>query len=710
MTTIRIYRVLFFLSTLLPCQSWLLGQRPDVTDESWRFSPFEFIVSDKCLTVPNVLDDLWLVHLSGLLPNNHEAYSTHRFRSNDLMLYADVDRAFSANELNEADGGGLPAGFQTGLSLLALIGWAVLVPVLIWWRHRFQREKRETQGRLASQQSELDRIHFELERLETERSAEQLRARLLQDLESSERKLIEEVRRSEEKFRILFNFAGDAIFIHDTEGRILELNQRASEYLGYSREELLNMKFPDFSAREQSILYPKQIEQLREHNSLFFETVHVRKDGTRIPVEINSRILEYEGEPAVLSIARDITERSRAEEEKEELAELLRQAQKMEAIGCLAGGIAHDFNNILQAVLGYTMLAMHKIPSDNDAYGYLEKVEKAGRRAADVVNQILTFSRQTKREQRPIDLQPLLKETLKLLRGSLPTTIEIRRELDPHCGRVMANATQIHQVIMNLCVNAYHAMRERGGVLEVSLTEVNVDSELVAKHSELKRGKHVRLRVRDTGCGMDQATLERIFEPYFTTKGTGEGTGLGLATVHGIVKIHGGAIVADSDVGKGTAFDVFFPVYIQDANITEAQIPDQTPPEGNESILFVDDEELIVQWGEKLLEDLGYRVTACTDSLEALKEFRAHPDRFNVVITDQTMPNMTGVELVRELHQIRPDVPIILCTGFSERVDEQQAKAMGIREYLSKPIIQLDLAKAVRRALGENGIKESPSP
>ncbi|HOE12032.1 MAG TPA: PAS domain S-box protein [bacterium] len=592
-----------------------------------------------------------------------------------------------------------PSGLCMYLFWGAVPACVVLILVACHFVRILKSENKRLRKRIENQSLEMNRLRFKIDQIETEKAAELLRAQLLMELEMSERELTEELRRSEEKFRILFNFAGDAIFIHYPDGKLIECNQRAQEYLGYSRDDLLERSFLNLSPGEYAETISNSLANLKKSQNTFYETVHITKDGKTIPVEINSRLFEYQGEYAVLSIARDITERKRAEEEKAELADLLRQAQKMEAIGCLTGGIAHDFNNILQAILGYTHLAMRRLPTDTVAYKHLEKVDQAGQRAAEVVQEMLTFSRHSQKDMRPIHLQPVVKEVMKLLHGSLPSTIEIETHIDPSCPAVMANPTQIHQVLMNLCVNAYHAMRDHGGKLEISLVEVEVKPEMAEDHPDLHPGPHVVLRIRDTGCGMDQATMQRIFEPYFTTKSAGEGTGLGLAMVHGIVKIHGGAVLVDSTVGRGSTFEVLLPVHIAESSPPVVENTEIEAPLGTERILVVDDEQLIVNLAEHSLEEMGYRVNGYRSSMDALDTFRANPSAFDVVVTDQTMPHLTGIELAREISKIRPGIPILLCTGYGESLIGQNIQMSGICEILKKPFDELALARAIRRAM-----------
>ncbi len=408
------------------------------------------------------------------------------------------------------------------------------------------------------------------------------------------------------------------------------------------------------------------------------------------------------------NLRRDMERRAQMEQEKQKLSLLLQQAQKMEAVGTLAGGIAHDFNNILSAIMGYTELARVKLADQPEIGRYLGEVLQAGNRARELVKQILTFSRQSSDDRRPLEIGPVVREALKLLRASIPTTIEIRERIPTQCGMVLADATKIHQVLMNLCTNAYHAMREKGGVLAVELDRVQIDAgdeKVAALH--LTAGSYLRLQVSDTGTGIDPVIRERIFDPYFTTKKKGEGTGMGLAVVHGIVKSHYGHISVYSEPGHGTSFRIYLPVTEDDCGSGGEGGPTEVPT-GNEHILVVDDEETLVQIKRNVLTDLGYRVTATTRSPEALTLFLAAPDDFDLVITDMTMPQMTGSELSQKLLALRPELPIIICTGFSEMLTEAKAKAMGIREYILKPVSRRDLAVIVRRVLNEGPRQEAP--
>jgi len=392
------------------------------------------------------------------------------------------------------------------------------------------------------------------------------------------------------------------------------------------------------------------------------------------------------------------------EERTQTLAKYERQLQqvlKIQAIGTLAGGIAHDFNNILFPIVGYTELTMDEVPEGSVAHNNLAEILKAANRARDLVQQILTFSRQSGQERKPTKVQYIIEEALKLLRASIPASIEIIHEIDEDCRPVMGDATQIHQVIMNLCTNAYQAMQDKGGRLTVSLKEVDISYEETVEKIGMQPGKHLRLAVTDEGCGMDASVLDRIFEPYYTTKEQGKGTGLGLSVIHGIVKNHRGDITVSSALGKGSTFQVYLPVIEDDIVATEFE-PTNGTAKGNERILLIDDEEQIVSMEQQMLENLGYQVTARTNSEEALREFSQQPQNYDLVITDMTMPHMTGDQLAKKLLDIKPDIPVILCTGFNEDITEEKALAMGIQKFVMKPVIKNDLATTIRTVLDQN--------
>jgi signal transduction histidine kinase/ActR/RegA family two-component response regulator len=395
------------------------------------------------------------------------------------------------------------------------------------------------------------------------------------------------------------------------------------------------------------------------------------------------------------SLERQIEERTQALAESERQ---MQQVLKLQAIGTLAGGIAHDFNNILFPIIGYTELTMDDVPEGSPIRRNLEEILKAATRAKELVQQILTFSRQNGHERKPIKVHSIVGEALRLLRASIPKTIEIDCVLDPHCRSIMGDPTQIHQVVMNLCTNAYQAMQETGGTLTVHLDHAHISYEETLKRIGIKMGPHVHLTVSDEGVGMEATVLDRIFEPYYTTKEPGKGTGLGLSVIHGIVKNHGGFITVESAPGKGSTFHVYLPA-VDEEEIALADDSPAAATSGHEQILLVDDEPQIAELGRQILERLGYRVTARTSGAEALATFAEHPERYDLLMTDMTMPGMTGDRLAQRVWEIRPGLPVILCTGYNELISEDKAIAMGIRKFLLKPIVSEELSAAVRAAL-----------
>jgi len=508
-----------------------------------------------------------------------------------------------------------------------------------------------------------------------------------------------ELKNSEQRFRALVNQAVDAFFLHDLDGKIIDVNQRASDILDYTREELLAMTVADIDQVADNKVYrEKYWIKMTPNSPVSLEGKLIRRDGSTLPVEIREGAMELGGKKVILALARDMTERIESDNEKHRLEHQLQQAQKMESIGTLAAGIAHDFNNILSPIFGYVELAQMKAEKDSIIMNYLDEVHNAARRAGDLVKQILTFSRQDTEKFSPVAVHVIIKEALKLLRATIPSTIEIKQNIDAKSGFVLANPTQVHQVLMNLCTNAYHAMRETGGVLGVALTRKEITSQDVIKNINLRSGSYVVLEVSDTGIGMDQQTMARIFEPYFTTKAHGEGTGMGLSVVHGIIKSHGGNITVYSEPGKGSTFHVYLPV-IESTVAEDEVIVDGPPPVGTERVLLVDDEESVIRVEKEMLENLGYKVVTFRSPEAALDHFRQQPASYDIVITDMTMPRMTGDKLAMEILAVRPDMPIVMCTGFSELINKDEAIKIGIKKFVTKPIIISSFARSLREAL-----------
>jgi signal transduction histidine kinase len=416
-------------------------------------------------------------------------------------------------------------------------------------------------------------------------------------------------------------------------------------------------------------------------------------DYIRKPFEPDELLMRVE---MVLKQKQVRDERKKVEAEKKSLEKQLLHSQKMETIGTLAGGIAHDFNNMLGIIIGSAELALECIQANDPVGKYLNKILTASGRAEEMVNRLLSFSRLADSEKKPINFMSILDESLKLLRSSLPTNVEIRKDVPEKGCSIMANSTQMNQVIINLCNNAAHAM-DKGGVLDLRIENVFLEEDQTI-YGNLAPGKYVKLTVADNGHGIDSQIIDRIFDPYFTTKEPGKGTGMGLAMVHGIVKNHGGWIKVASEVGKGTQFDIFFPII--DADVADASVPSKTvSPKGKERILFVDDEELITDTMRLVMEQLGYRVTAFCRSQDALREFCSKPFDYDLIITDMIMPEMTGDILAKKIKAVRSDVPIVMSTGYNEKIDAEKAKELGIRDIIVKPVRMNILAKTIREVL-----------
>ncbi|RJP79858.1 MAG: response regulator [Desulfobacteraceae bacterium] len=458
-------------------------------------------------------------------------------------------------------------------------------------------------------------------------------------------------------------------------------NMNPEQFVGLPLEEV----FPDFA----DITRPHYKETFNgEECSFEFSVKNQHQLCRTVPLYAEDGSI-----PRILVVIENITERKQLESR-------IQQSQKMEAIGTLAGGIAHDFNNILFPIIGYTEMALDNAPEGSDLRENLNEVLVASLRASDLVKQILAFSRQEEKELKPIKAQIVVKEAIKLMRASIPTTIAIKQDIDNNCGLVLADPTNIHQVVMNLMTNAYHAMEADGGTLTVRLSQVNISVEDVTAF-DLNPGTFVCFSVSDTGHGIQKHVLDRIFEPYFTTKTNGKGTGLGLSVVHGIVKSYKGDIRVYSEPGKGSVFNVYLPV-INSKRETAMMLDQRFVQGGDEHILLVDDEEPILKMEQRMLERLGYQVTSRTSSLEALEAFRSSSNKFDLVITDMTMPNMTGDKLACELKKIRKKIPVIVCTGFSEKLSGERAKTLGIDGFLIKPIVRSDLAQKIRAVMDRN--------
>jgi PAS domain S-box-containing protein len=498
----------------------------------------------------------------------------------------------------------------------------------------------------------------------------------------------------------LFQCSPDAIVILDHQDRVLRINREFESLFGYTEPEAIGKQI-------NNLIVPEELEkeatyftsQVADNKNVDVESVRCSRSGEKIDVSIRGKPFEYGvGQRAVFAMYRDIRKIKQSEADKQKLEEQLRQAQKMEAIGSLAGGIAHDFNNVLGVIIGYAELTGDDLEDGAQAKANIRHILSAADRAKEMVMQILAFSRKDERKRIPLLLEEIVVEALKLLRSTLPTYIDIRTNIsDSAKGQpILGNPTQVHQVIMNICTNAAHSMMDKGGLLEVAIREIVMDDFTLGQKT-LRPGRYLQLSFSDTGCGMKPEVLERVFEPYFTTKKTGEGTGMGMAVVHGIIKSHGGDITVYSEPNKGTTFHIFLPV-------TDQDVPSQgAEPEpilgGSGRILLVDDDTGLLEMEKLMLETLGYQVVAHSNSLNALEVFDADPEFFDMVITDQTMPNKTGDQLAHHIKSIRPDIPMILCTGFSERINEENFKYKGIDAFMMKPIVKKEISRIVYKLL-----------
>ncbi len=509
---------------------------------------------------------------------------------------------------------------------------------------------------------------------------------------SDQKKVEEALRESEIKFRHLFNLSPQPISFTDLNGMFLDVNQKFCETLQYSRNEIIGKDFLDlgFPAEDRQ----QFIDLLVENGEVAgYEISHKIKDMKSIQVQLYSKLIHIKDKFYTLTVYHDITPQRTLE------AQLV-QAQKMEAIGTLAGGIAHDFNNILSAILGYIELSRIYVEPGNKVSKYLEEEFKAANRAKELVRQILSISRQAEQRRKPIDINNIVLDVLTMLKSTIPSSVEIKKNLKKEVCLIEADPVQINQVIMNLVTNAGQAMMDKGGALSVSVDAEIIESNLKGDLAAIKPGKYVKVCISDTGHGIKPEDKKRIFDPYYTTKAKGVGTGLGLAVAQSIVKKHGGAITFSSEPGRGTDFFIYLPM-INNTAIRKSTGPmvDSLLPVGKEYILLVDDEETIIETGKEMLEYLGYSVETCINGAGALDLFKNHPQKFDLVITDMTMPGMNGDVFSKKILETRPDIPIILCTGYNPQIDEVIAKKNGLKAFIFKPLTFKKLATTVRNVL-----------
>jgi len=654
------------------------------------------------------------------------------------------------------------------------------------------------------------------------------------ELRAVNRRLVEvaqerarELHETNQRYQFVFGASSEAVIVFKIDdgggaGRVLEINDTACRWLGYSREEAFRLTLPELSPPDRMHGIQGRLESLLEHRQIAFETMMLGKDGRQVPVDITAGVVDTEGGRAVVAVARyaaeavppdreyhflsetgqliydcnimtgkiawggavtqvtgytpaemravgwrrwqrqihsedrqrvlarlsealetvgkyqmeyrvlhksgeerciedtgvalpgengrsvrvigamkDVTARIRLEEERRRLEHEMQHSQRLESLGVLAGGIAHDFNNILAGIIGLTDLAIRDLPAKSRPRGDLVEALQAAHRAKELVKQILVFSRQSGRDRAPMHLHIIAREAIKLLRATLPSNIEITDSVDTNSGAAVANAAQMHQVIMNFCTNAAHAMKKRGGKLEVRVSDAEVDARRAATHPRLHVGPYVRVSVSDTGHGMSPSVLARVFDPFFTTKGPGEGTGMGLAVVHGIITDHGGAVMAESRTGMGATFHAYLPRV--SGVVVEEQSRMGHLAGGHERILFVDDDEAVLRFANIALPRLGFTVVLCKNAQEALDTFDRTVKRFDVVITDQIMPGMPGTDLAAELTRRQPGLPVILFTGYSDQMPSAQWRESGIVSVLVKPVTVKDLVDEIRRAMDAKG-------
>ena len=522
----------------------------------------------------------------------------------------------------------------------------------------------------------------------------------VRQLEDEKERLIE----SEEKYRRLVEVLRDDYFFytHDKDSFFSYVSPSIINVLGYTPSEFITHLSDYMTAEPVNIDVTLYMEQSRRGiKQPPFEIEMYHKDGSIHRIELSEFpvIDKYGQVVSVEGIAHDITKRLSMENQLAKAQKYLQQAQKMESIGNLAGGIAHDFNNILTSIIGVSELLLDDLQPGSLEQENVFEIIKAGRRGSDLVKQILAFSRQPEQQKIPVRIQQVLKEVLQLCRSTIPSNIELINDIQTDCGFVLADPTQLHQIAMNLITNAYHAVGQTGGKISTQLKEIVLSADEVIIHS-LEPGNYALLSVSDNGCGIKPAHLEKIFEPYFTTKEKGKGTGLGLAVVYGLVKNHGGNIKVYSEEKQGSTFSVYLPV-IDNPTGNEITEHAETHQTGCERILLVDDEGTIVRFEKLMLERLGYNVSAFVSSIDALETFISSPDEFDLVITDMSMPGVTGDQFAKKLNAIRKGIPVILCTGFSETINQEKAASLGIKGFLMKPIIRSELAKMVRKVLDE---------
>lgn len=593
------------------------------------------------------------------------------------IYYQSLEKWFGKSETTT-----LPTWLKTTLALIITVSILILVITL------FLKKK------VASKTTEIAHVNTQLK--------EQIG-----QLKHVQRALKE----SEKKYRTVLDQQQDALLLHkyipDGFAKYSDVNDTAVRFYGYTRGQLFNLTSRDIVAPEVKAEHfsKKNRERLLRNGHLVRESIHVKRTGERVPVEVSTSVVEMSGDMYLLSVIRDITERKAAERERIKLEEQIRQKFKMEAVGAMAGGIAHNFNNSLAIILGNLEMAKRRSSDPDKVRQYLDNAQKAILLSRDLVQQILTYSRKGSHKKITIQLSAMVDDVLNLLRSTIPSTIELEFSTSDkqQPSMILADPSQIHEVVLNLCANAVHAMNEKG-ILTITVTAIDLDATDIPAQYNCLPGRYSELSVQDNGCGMSKETLDKIFDPFFTTKSINEGTGMGLSTVQGIVEQHNGLIQVQSSAQEGTTFKLFFPITESEVN-SQPLTEDNLVESGTDKILLVDDETILLDLGKEILSTLGYQVTTESNSIEALNIVKEDINRFDLIITDQTMPGLSGKELAQEVNNLNPEIPIIICTGFSTQVSEEDTGQFGIRAYCSKPLRISELSKVIKKTLTEKATR-----
>ncbi len=506
----------------------------------------------------------------------------------------------------------------------------------------------------------------------------------------------EQLIKSEERYRTLVETINDAIFILDLSGVFVFISPVIEKITNYSVSDIIGKHFIEFIYNHDKKKLGNEFDMILKGHSFDDELRIIDKNEEVLYFQVKSKILKQTNIIiGVTGVLTNITDRKKIEDEKQKLQKQLLQSQKLEAIGTLAGGIAHDFNNILSAIIGYTELSMQIVEYNSQIHNNLENIKKSSLRAIDLIKQILTFSRQNEDETKPTQIQFVVQDTLKMLRGTIPVTIEIKTEIDEFLPPINVNATHIYQIVTNLCTNAYQAIKNKNGFIEVNLNKIILKRDSVPKWIDLKEGEYLNLIVKDNGTGIPPEIIDRIFDPFFTTKSNNSGTGLGLSTTHGIIKKYNGKIIVESEVGKGTEFSIYFPVE-KNIEISTKEITENKEKKMSGNILFIDDEEILVTITKLNLEKYGFNVFSFSNSLNAFDFFYKNQNLIDVIITDLTMPNLTGIELINKVRLINQKVSIILCSGYNDNINSEILERLNF-SYIDKPFLFNELIDLITK-------------